>query len=289
MNTIQKYLNSPDVKALAESTKSLYTSALNYLDEFCMENDLTDFENFQEKFYQFSEYLEKKHLSGKSVQQYLNCTKIFLKWAGHPVEFTYKISSEEKKNNKLKQARRWLNETEVELCLAYTFSNYSYVNALCYQIIIRLLKETGVRVQELANIKAEDIDLEKEMVWITKSKTMPRPVFFSPKTKEMFERLKNIRDDWQDGNIFPSADRIKQVVNEMFEDLKLKDGKDGRGCHCFRHYIASYLYYVGDMNEQDIGTLLGDDAQTIQECYLHPESFPEELKKRISKAMRWEV
>lgn len=287
MNTIQQYLNSSDVKGLAESTRSLYTSALNYFDEFCVENGLIDLKNFQEKFYQFSEYLEKKPLSGKSVQQYLNCTKIFLKWAGHPVEFTYKISSEEKKNNKLKQARRWLNEREVDLCLAHTFSYYSHANALCYRIIVRLLKETGVRVQELANIKVEDIDLEKGMVWITKSKTMPRPVFFSPQTKEMLERLKNLSDEWQ-GNIFPSADRIKQVVNEMFEDLKLKDGKDGRGCHCFRHYIASYLYYVGDVNEQDIAVLLGDDIMTIRECYLHPESFPEELKKRISKAMKWE-
>jgi len=287
MNTIQQYLNSPDVKGLAESTRSLYTTALNYLEEFCQINGLIDLKNFQEKFYQFSVWLEKKHLSGKSVQQYLNCAKIFLKWAGHPVEFTYKISSEEKKNNKLKQARRWLNGREVELCLYYTFPNYNFANALQYRIIVRLLKETGVRVQELANIKAKDIDLEKGMAWITKSKTMPRPVFFSPQSKEMFEKLKDLSDDWQ-GKIFPSADRIKQVVNEMFEDLKLKDGKDGRGCHCFRHYTASYLYYVGNMNEQDIGTLLGDDAQTIRECYLHPESFPEELKKRISKAMRWE-
>lgn len=287
MNKIQQYFDSSEVKALAGSTRNLYLSALNYLNTFCIENGLTNFENFQEKFWEFSVWLEKKHLSGKTVQQYLNCTKIFLKWAGHPVEFVYKINSEEKKNNKLKQARRWLNEREVELCLAHTFSYYSHANALCYRIIVWLLKETGVRVQELANVKAEDIDLEKGIAWITKSKTMPRPVFFSPQTKQMLEKLKEFNDPWE-GNIFPSTSRIKQIVNEMLEDLKLKDGKDGRGCHCFRHYIASYLYYVGNMNEQDIGTLLGDDAQTIRECYLHPESFPGELRKRISKAMRWE-
>lgn len=281
MNKIQQYLKSPEVVGLAKSTRSLYTTVLGYFEEFTKTRRPTR----KEALPAFAKWLEEKKLSGPTIQQYLTCSKIFLKWAGHPIEYTYKISSEERKANKEKQLRRWFTEIEVDMCLVYAFPKYNPENALRYRILVRLMAETGARIRELANIKAEDVDLAEGIVWITESKTVPRPAFFSPQTKEMLESLKQVHLVWE-GNIFPSVDRLKQVVNEMLEDLQLKNGKDGRGAHCFRHFLATRLFYEGSVRLEDIATLLGDKAETIRDCYLHPT--PSMLRKRVSSAMGWD-
>jgi len=278
MNKIQQYLQAPETRGLAKSTRSLYTTALKYYEKYVTNHKPTDLAGF-------ATWLEKKKLSGRSIQQYLNSTKIFLKWCGTPIEFTYKITNQERKKNKLKHARRWLTEIEIDMCLAYPFARYTPTLTLGYRILVRLLAETGARVRELANIRAEDIELSEQTIWLNVSKTQPRCVFFSKQTKEMLESYLQIVPN--KGTVFPSVDRIKQVINEMLSDLELKNGgKDGRGAHVFRHYVATKLFYENPgMRLEDIATLLGDKVQTIREYYLHPT--PKMLKRRVSDAMGW--
>ena len=71
----------------------------------------------------------------------------------------------------------------------------------------------------------------------------------------------------------------------MLSDLGMKKIKDGRGCHTFRHYCATHLFYVGGMGLNDIATLLGDAPETIRSTYLHPT--PKMLYKRVKQAMGW--
>ena len=73
----------------------------------------------------------------------------------------------------------------------------------------------------------------------------------------------------------------------MLEDMGLKNGKDGRGPRTFRHYVATHLFYVGNMRIEDIAVLLGDKVDTIINNYLHPT--PLMLRERVAKAMKWEV
>ena len=101
--------------------------------------------------------------------------------------------------------------------------------------------------------------------WLNDSKTDPRATFFSPETSEYIRVLKNsmLSFGWV-GPLFPSAARIRQVVNEMLKDLGLKNGADGRGPHTFRHYTASYLFYFGNMRIEDIAFLMGVTADTMK-------------------------
>ena len=82
MNTIQKYLESPEVKGLAKSTQDLYRHALGHAERF-LSSVVMGTESSKERWISgnielFVDYLEKQNLSGKSIQQYLTCTKIFL-------------------------------------------------------------------------------------------------------------------------------------------------------------------------------------------------------------------
>jgi integrase len=210
-----------------------------------------------------------------------------MKWAGHAVIATHRISNGERKKQQRKQLRRWFNEEDIAKCLAYTFPKSTPQNALTYRVLVRLLHDTGARVRELAKIEAAHIDIEDRTVWLMESKSEPRAAFFSPTTQVMIENLKRARRlrNWR-GRIFPDAPRITQMITEMLEDLGLKKPRDGRGPHTFRHYLATRLFYVGNMRIEDIAFLLGDTTETIVNNYLHPT--PLMLRERVSRAMEWE-
>ena len=288
--TIQEYLQSQAVTSLSDSTQDLYLRSLNHFRDFLTNNeikkedDTIDYTITPERFSIFVKGLEKRNLSGQTIQQYINCVKIYLKWAKMPLEYTYKVSNKDRQANKLKHLNRWFQEDDIAKCLAYTFPYASSPDkALLYRVLIRLLAETGGRIGEIANIQMEDVDIEECMV-VIHGKTEPRPVFFSPDTREMLKSLRQSFKAWH-GALFPSVMRLQQVVTEMLNDIGLKKEGDGRGPHTFRHYVASYLFYSG-MRIEDVSFLLGDTVETIVKNYLHPTSLM--LKERVAKAMKWE-
>ena len=282
---IEAYLNSRDVTALAKSSREMYRYALQHLAEFCKANKITKVDRFQEYMPAFAEYLERKEISGRSVQHYLNCVKIFLRIFGYPVEYTYRISNSERKANKRKALDRWFDESDIKKCLDYRFKQSEPITALRNQVLVRLLIETGARIRELVNVKAKDIDLENNTIWLYESKTEPRAGFFSPDTALIFAHYRKFPGAWK-GNIFPKAPTIQGVVTKMLQALGLKSPRDGRGPHTFRHWCATKLFYDGDMRIEDIAILLGDKPETIVKCYLHPT--PRMLQRRVVKAMGWE-
>ena len=278
MNTIQKYLESPDVTKLAKSTRDLYGYALGHLWDFLNKDPAwIDTVNMPG----FAAYLESKNLSGKSIQQYLTCTKIFLKWAGYPTDFTYKISNEDRQTNKRKHLDRWFSKADIDKCLAYKFENCNG-SSLMYRVIVRLLEETGCRVGELATVTIGDIHIEDRYLFVH-GKTEPRPVIISDETAMMLDQyLATIISFSPDMKVFPQVGKIKAVITKMLENLGLKNGNDGRGPHTFRHYTATYLFYQCDMRLEDIAFLLGDKVETIRERYLHPT--PGMLRDRVYAA-----
>jgi integrase len=264
---------------LAKSTRDLYANALKHVDQFWPMD--TDEAWLSQNIDQFAQYLESKGLSGKSIQQYLTCTKIFLKWAGHPTEFTYRISNKLRQENKRKHLDRWFSEDDIERCLDYRFDNGE---ALAYRIIVRLLVETGARVGEIANITADDIHLDDRYVFI-QGKTEPRPVIFSDETAALLKQYLCGTLPWGKAmKIFPEVSKIKAAITRMLEDLGLKNGSDGRGPHTFRHYACTWLFYVGNMRIEDLAFLLGDKVETIRERYLHPT--PAMIRDRVQAAWK---
>jgi len=284
---IQEYLKSDDVMGLAESTRDQYKNALKHLGRYISGNSgMHKKDKVDAKFMgNFARYLkDRRKLSGQSIQQYLTCVKVFLRWAGTPVEYTYKITNEERKENKRKHLKRWFTELDIDKCLAYDFPNG---NALRNKIIVRLLIETGCRVRELSFVTGKDIDIDDGIIWLRDSKTEPRPAFFSPKTAGMLTQLQET-SLFEEKELFPDVKAIKHIITNMLEKLGLKGEKDGRGSHTMRHWFASYLFYHGDARIEDIAFLMGDTVDTIRNRYLHPESFPMILKEKVGKAFGWE-
>jgi len=282
---IQGYLTSPDILALAEASQKAYGYSLGHLKQFCFSKPI-QLNNFEPQMPRVAKWLKtEREITDQSIQQHITNVKIFLKWLGHPVEYTFKISNHDRQAKKRKHSKRWLSEHEVSMCLNYPFETSTKVNQLKYRLIIRLLVETGCRAKELACLQGPEVDIDEQTLYLSTSKTEPRPAFFSPTTVELFLQLKKKKIGWK-GELFPPVDRIKQVVNKMLVDLELKKGKDGRGPQTLRHYFASYLFFVGEMRIEEIAILMGDTVQIVQAVYLHcPELV---MREKISSAWGWD-
>ena len=266
---------------LAKDTRDSYHHSLQPFVEFSKRRIQSVEEVTPETFEKYTTYLRTvKKCSGSSIQQYVTILKLMLRWANHPVEYSYRLPSKDKKLVKLKRMERWFTEEEVARCLSYRFPVCHDRNHLA----VRLMVETGARVREIARVTSMDVDPDKCMVWLRESKTQPRAVFYSTETGKVFDQVIRSRQVhmWNRYiKLFPSVGHIKRIINDMLMELGLKNGKDGRGPHTFRHYCATYLHYVGGMSISDIGFLLGDTPGMIRDRYLHPT--PEMLKGRMDK------
>ena len=279
------FLSSDEVIGLADSTQDMYRYAL-----------MTAFLPFMDSrqpfkvtdVVWFTKHLEDKGMAGTTIQQYLTVVKIFLKWSGTPVDYTYRIPNKERKANALKRMNRWFDENDIAKCLIYDFINPRDA------LIVHLLIETGIRIQELSDIIKKDVDLDERTIRIKTSKTKPRAVFFSPGTRRRFLGLEGNKPGFPSAwdahlqpnkKLFPGKEQVYTIIRSMLEDLGLKDGRDGRGPHTFRHYCATYLFYTGSMRLEDVARLLGDTPDVIEQQYIHPT--PKMLRQRVDKAMGW--
>jgi len=282
---IAQYLSS--ISSLRPNTINLYRNGLQRLQGYCnwLGMDNVDLNNFQEYMPGYAAYLESLNCGGPTIQQYLTIAKMFFKWNGTPIEYTYRIPASERKEAQLKAVSRWFTEIEVEMCREYSFPDSR--NSVRNQAIVCLLIDTGARVREVSRIMSRDVDLENRTVFLSDSKTEPRPAFFSKDTARIlliYKERAMLDMGWQD-RIFPSTKQVQKIINDMLIDLGLKNGADGRGPHTFRHYVATWLHYEGGMSIMDIAFLLGDTPKTIEDNYIHPT--PNMLQRRVDAAMGW--
>jgi len=283
---IDEFFESRDYLRLSSNTQQSYYQALvfHYL-AFIVEYQIEDLDLTVRRRWvidNYIQYMRKKKISGKSIQLYLIILKIFYRWMSVPLQYTYRLDSEELKSHAAKRKGRWFTESDIEKCLNYFNTDREVRN----NIMVRLLVETGVRLNELANVRNMDVSVPERMIQIKVTKTMPRVVFFSPETQKLIIRYYDTHRTKKSDLLFSSRYNIKKLTKKMLDDLGLKTGRDGRGPHTFRHYCATWLFYVGSMQLMDIARLLGDTPEMIEKCYLHPT--PDILRRKIDKAMAWD-
>jgi len=270
---VEKFLNDEKIAGLSRATRRTYRHSLQALVEFSEQYGFPP-ALVPSKMQEFCVFLLSKKLSGITIKQYITVAKIMYRHYGKPFEFTYRLTAEERKEQRKKRQERWFQEYEVEAILKKSKDN------LMLHMVFRLLIETGLRVHELAEIRHENIDLAQRTISIKTTKTEPRFVFFSPDTRYLLGA-----DEFQDPKPFPSVAKLKYMVNNWLTSNGFKKDRDGRGAHTFRHYAATYLYYEGGMILEDVATYLGDTPDVVLKNYLHPT--PRMLRKRVDKAMGW--
>lgn len=284
---INTYFRSPHFKALAENTKALYKSVIRRkLLPFCEEYRIPRLtESFKEHMDDFADYIKNQNVSAQTTLLYLTITKLVFSFHGYHLKYTYKIPRYDKQIFDLKHQRRWFSGEDIARCKTYIFKR----NHIRNHLLVRLLCETGARINEIANICVCDVKLKEKAILLSWSKTTPRPVFFTSDTaiyleKHLKESFPNPEID-KFKKIFPGKNMIYKIIVGMLKDLNLKTKGDGRGPHTFRHYVATNLRYNYKMDLDHVARLLGDTTETISARYLHPTG--EMLHSLINKASGW--
>ena len=286
--TIQQYLNSDEIQSLSKSTQANYGYALQAFQIFCTIHRIK-LPDTNQSLPGFAAYLRSDGKSGETIQQYVNTVKLFFRHIGTPVNYTYRIPSQQKKRLQLKKLNRWFDADDVERCLGYDFPDVVDIGIrVRNKLLVRMVAETGARIQEIAHVTFSDFDTSKGMAMLRYSKTEPRPAFYSDQSAILIERVLNdgrVSGKKMSDGVFPSVDQCKKIITQMLRTLGLKKDKDGRGPHTFRHYVATHLYFTGGMDLNDLAIVLGDKPETIRDNYLHPT--PEMLRKRVAQAWGW--
>ncbi|MBT4288916.1 MAG: site-specific integrase [Deltaproteobacteria bacterium] len=284
---INQYFASQNTQALASGTKTLYRSVFEKkLVPFCRGNNIKILdETFTDHMDHFAEFNRNHGVSAHVTQSYLTITKCLFRFHGYNIKHTYKIPRQDKQAFDLKHEKRWFSGEDIAQCKTYLFPKFHTRNHL----LVRLMCETGARVNEIAHIRAGDVRLSEKTILLSHSKTVPRPVFFNPETAVYMS--KHLKASFPNPEldsfryIFPSKNMIYKIIIGMLKDLGLKQKGDGRGPHTFRHYTATNLRYNLKMDLDHVARLLGDTEITISSRYLHPTASM--LQSLMSKASGW--
>jgi len=161
----------------------------------------------------------------------------------------------------------------------------------------RLLYYTGLRGCDLANMKLQDIDWNRERITLVQSKTgvplvLPlRPVVGNAILDYIREERNN---DCESDFLFNSMARperemkarsMGQLVGRMLEKIGFRNEHKGYGVRIFRHHLASSLLskeqplriiseILGHMSAESVNAYIDADIEHLRQCGLDISIFP---------------
>jgi site-specific recombinase XerD len=129
------------------------------------------------------------------------------------------------------------------------------------EVVLRLLLDTEVRVSELCGLTLTDVDLDRELAYVTSKGSWPRVVPFGAKTAQAVDRYLRVRSLHpharsprlllgQRGPMTP--DGARDVLNARAAAAGLTDVRP----HRFRHTFA-HRWLAGGGQERDLRMLAG--------------------------------
>lgn len=135
----------------------------------------------------------------------------------------------------------------------------------------RLALVTGFRKSALMNLRWDDCDFEKRIIWLRGSVAKSGKTNSVPMNDAAFEILNSIQRNTGSEYIFPGKDggprrEIRRMASRVKKNAGLPD--DFRPIHGLRHTFASYLISNG-VNAKIVSTALTHSTINQTERYIH--------------------
>lgn len=205
-----------------------------------------------------------KELSSTTLQLYYYQKKVYIRYLEEVEKEDHYLQEEHYKKDIPK--REILSISEIEELL-------KSCKDLRERVVLVCLYSLGLRLSEVSNIEIEDIDREKKILLVKKSKTKkPRQV---PINKTPLQTITAYIDQERPigkgekllqgtkGDV--SSDGIYQILKRI---VKRSNIKKRVYPHLLRHSIASHLLHQG-MELEQIGIFLGHSSLSSTEIYTH--------------------
>lgn len=271
----------------------LYNKFINEKKSYCEEKTITYYEENLTKFIEYVSDqeltrdiyinyiydLRKRGIKNTSIRTYCRAIKAFSNWLYENEYISKDITLRVKLPREDKDIVIPLSEDEVikldNVILIPVFSDS--ILYLRNALIIHLMLDAGLRKSEVINLNVNDIDLEKNVIYINNSKyNKSRVIPLSSVIKNLYNAYLIDREYSDIGLLNNTPLLIKaddkritsDTIKSLFRRLKKQSGIERIHPHLLRHTFAtSYLMQGGNLEQLRI--ILGHSDYNVTRHYLH--------------------
>lgn len=266
-DAVENYLQ--DVKLRhSNGTWRFYKSHLGHFINYAARNGYEDLSDIDDHV--IVEYIAHMKETNENVTINKNVGVLKRMYKQQGIDFPYLQSI-----GKLKERSKTFDALDKESYLRLRKYIYTYptvtTNGIYYKCFLALLADTGARIQEIMFIEKKNVDLEKEEITLTYTKTKEdRIVYFTESSKKIIIKMLHIKSNHKyllhniDKNRSANYDDIRYILRQVKKHLGLKKLHP----HMFRHTVATYLI-ENDMDLPSLMIILGHKNMETTKRYLH--------------------
>lgn len=253
----EDYLENVKIN-LAKRTLDCYVSHLNYLYSYFLENNIFYSSDLNKKaLTNFVSDSKKRNNTNRTINLRIQILKNMFKFNEVENDDLFLLK-------KLKEEKNTFNAlTNVELHKVIDYINSDAIN-FKNKVMLLLLIDTGIRINELLNIKICNINFYNNTIYLINTKShKPRSVPFNNHIGEILKSYINQ---------FNLTDQLFEMTYTgciaVFNRIKNKLNLNKFHPHMLRHTFASRLHKNG-ATVFVIQNLLGHSSVSITERYIH--------------------
>ena len=261
---IKEFICDCEYKQLAKNTIKSYSRVLNH---FVSNIPIDNIEDLNKQL--IKSYISNLTLAISSKNQYLRCIMSFLHW----YEEEYDTSLGGIHIKRLREQHKVLytpSEEEVKKLINF-YNNKSYMSCR-NRTIISVFINTGIRLNELLELKVEDIDLNNKVLTVNrKGGYLQQLVLNSSVLLQLTRFINRYVSNSNNKLLFVSKNGKRLNPNDIHYILKKVDKNITP--HSLRRYFASSLLITKGVPLIYVSRMLGHkDIQLTNKYYLQIES-----------------
>ncbi len=265
---IKKYLkNSKLIKSIG--TYDYEKGHLNYLIKYFYSKNLNELEDLTENVInELIVNMRNDNCKNITINKRIKLLKSVFVYNNYHNDYLLKF----KKLKETKKRFDLLKENDLKKLLEYLDTlDESNPILLTEKIIIYLFFETGIRRNEILNIKISNICLDEQFILLTETKTKDeRVIYFTPRLFKLLSKYLDINNDhiyllW---NYRTNKRFTGDNLRRLFEKIKRETKIVKLHPHMLRHTFATYYLERGG-NLTTLQSVLGHNNLKTTEIYLH--------------------
>lgn len=262
-------------KKYSEHTTIAYQNDLKSFQQFCKQkfddNNLVDMNYTQIRSWIVS--LVESGVSNRTVNRKVSSLNTFYKYLQKIKQLEKNPLTNHKALKVSKRVQVPFSEKEI-VSVINTINEESDFKSLRNKLIVELFYSTGIRRNELINIKVQDINLFNNSLKVLGKRNKERIVPLLPTVKDSIQIYLKERDLITDNSdvlfmtdkkkkLYPTL--VYRIINEYFSTVSSKVKKSP---HVLRHSFATHLLNEGaDLNS--VKELLGHSSLASTQEYTH--------------------
>lgn len=207
-------------------------------------------------------------LTVASINHYLTCLRVFLRWCVKQEYTTNKVEIKLIKGQQV--AVKYYNDSEIARLIRKPQSD-DFITSRNHTIICTLLA-TGMRASTLINIHLSDVDFDNRIIHCRHTKN--HKYLDIPISSKLHKVLKDYIRDWErdtdNDYLFCTNSEQQLTVNGVYQALSDYHDAVGvpyKGIHCYRHTFAR-VYITNGGSPFYLQQLLGHSDLTMTRRYV---------------------